>query len=224
MKEYLTSKYLIPAAVVIAVLVLGGGGYFYYQNQKSQAAKANPQASVQEEVKNVVAKVAKLIELPTGEDPTVATVTDITKLKDQPFFQKAKNGDKVLIYTNAKKAILYDPTLNKVLDVAPINMGSSSAQPVTGKVALRNGTTTIGLTTTVESLLKKTITNLNVVSKENAKVATYEKSTVVLINTSFQDEAAAIAKALNTTLGTLPAGEIKPTDADILIILGKDQT
>ena len=223
MKEYLNAKYLIPAGVVLVVLILVGGGYFYYQNQKTQKAKANPQASAQEEVKKVVASVSKLIDLPTGEEPTVATVTDISKLKDQPFFSKAKNGDKVLIYTNAKKAILYDPILNKVLDVAPINMGTSSAQPALARVALRNRTATVGLTTKVETELKKTVTNLNVVSKDNAEVSPYEKSTVVLINSSFQDEASSIAKALNISIGVLPAGEIKPTDVDILIILGKDR-
>lgn len=134
MKEYLNSKYLIPAGIALAVLILGGG-YFYYQNQKTEAAKANPQALAQEEVKKVVAEVGKLIALPTGETPTVATVTDITKLKDQPFFAKAKNGDKVLIYSNAKRAILYDPVLKKVLDVAPINVGSSSAQIATPAAA-----------------------------------------------------------------------------------------
>lgn len=222
MSSYLTSKYLIPAGIVLAVLILGGGGYFYYQNQKAEA-KANPEASAQAEVKKIVALVGKLIELPSGEDPTIATVTDVTKLQDQPFFAKAKNGYKVLIYTNAKRAILYDPVLNKVIDVAPINIGSASAKPASAKVALRNGTTTVGLTTRVESELKKTMVNLNVVSKENAQTQNYEKSTVVLINSSFQDEAASIAKALNTTIGTLPAGEVKPTDADILIILGKDR-
>lgn len=221
MSSYLNYKYLIPAAVVIALLVLGGGGYLYYQKSQVQL---NPNLNTQDEVKKVVAKVSKLIDLPVGEEPTVATVTDITKLKDQSFFAKAKNGDKVLIYTNAKKAILYDPTLNKVLDVAPINIGSSSAQTLApAKIALRNGTTTVGLTTKVELELKKTIANLNVVSKENAKIQDYEKTTIILINDSFKDEAALIAKALNATIGTLPAGEVKPPDADVLIILGKDR-
>ena len=33
-----------------------------------------------------------------------------------------KNGDKVLIYSQAGKAYLYDPVINKLLEVAPINL------------------------------------------------------------------------------------------------------
>lgn len=213
----------ITAGILVLLLFLAGG-YFYYQNQKTQVAKANPQIQAQEEVKKVVAEVGKLIDLPADETPTVATVTDITKLKDQPFFAKAKNGDKVLIYTNSKKAILYDPIAKKVIDVAPINIGTSSAQTSQPKVALKNGTTTVGLTTRVETELKKTIPLLNVVTKENAQKNDYEKTTVVVIKPFGKDTAAAIAKALNTTIGTLPAGEVVSKDADVVVILGKDAT
>lgn len=69
----------------------------------------------------VVAKVGKLINLPLGENPTVATVTDIEKLANQPFFNNAENGDKVLIYKTSNKAILYRPSTNKVIEVTVIN-------------------------------------------------------------------------------------------------------
>lgn len=50
------------------------------------------------------------------ETPTIATVSDITKLQGQPFFAKAQNGDKVYVYSNAKKAILYRPSENKIIE------------------------------------------------------------------------------------------------------------
>jgi len=126
--NYLNNKYLIPGAVAVVAVALVIGGFFYFRSKNPPTPANSPQAT-QDEVKRIVSEVGKLIDLPTSETPTVATVTDITKLKDQPFFQKAKNGDKVLIYTNAKRAILYDPTLRKVLDIAPINLGTPSGQP-----------------------------------------------------------------------------------------------
>ena len=92
--------------------------------QELAAVKENPQQLAQEEATAVVERVGKLIVLPEGEQPTVATVTDPERLRDQPFFAKAKRGDKVLIYTNAKKAILYDPVGNKIVEAAPLNIGN----------------------------------------------------------------------------------------------------
>ncbi len=76
-----------------------------------------------DDVNQVVNVVGKLITLPTGETPSLATVSDVSKLQDQIFFKNAQDGDRVLIYTEAKKAILYRPSTNKVIDVAPVGEG-----------------------------------------------------------------------------------------------------
>lgn len=110
--------------VILLLVAIGAASYFYLQFAE---LKKNPQKLAQQEVQELVSKVSKLIVLPEGETPTVATVTDPEKLKDQPFFTNAKNGDKVLIYTNAKKAILYDPVKNKIVEVAPVNIGETTA-------------------------------------------------------------------------------------------------
>lgn len=115
---------VISGAVVLVVIV----GVALLISQKGKPADVNNPANVQEEVKKTVAEVSKLIELPTAEDPTIATVTDVDKLRAQPFFQNAQNGDKVLIYQGAKKAILYRPSTKRVIEVSPINIGSPSAQ------------------------------------------------------------------------------------------------
>lgn len=115
---------LFGVLVVALIASIGTGAYFYSQVVK---LKQNPQVLAQQEVQKVVAQVSRLIVLPEGEMPTIATVTDPEKLKDQPFFSKAQKGDKLLIYTNAKKAILYSPTNNKIVEVAPINIGNTPA-------------------------------------------------------------------------------------------------
>lgn len=119
--------------LLLALLIVSASGSYYFYNQvsilNSQIAslKENPQQAADQERKELVNKVSQLILLPEGEDPTVATVQDPELLKDQPFFAKAKKGDKVLIYTQAKKAFLYDPINNRILDVAPLNIGEKAA-------------------------------------------------------------------------------------------------
>lgn len=137
MKEYLKylknfnylQKPVILGVIGMMIVFLGVGAVFMIQNRSQDPKVSGDQTDQKaaQEVKKLVAEVGKLIDLPLGENPTIATVLDITKLKDQPFFQKAKNGDKVLIYTNARKAILYDPQTKKIIDVAPLNIGTQSA-------------------------------------------------------------------------------------------------
>jgi len=120
-KEYVKQHILV---VLVGVMVLSSGTAVYFYSQYSVLKQdPNKVKMSQEEVKKVVAQVGKLILLPEGETPTLATVTDTEKLKGQSFFANAKTGDKVLIYTNAQKAILYNPKLNKIVEVAPINSG-----------------------------------------------------------------------------------------------------
>ncbi len=105
---------------LVAVLVSGLAYYFYVQ------AHGNPQQVQEQETRKLIAAVSKLMVLPTDEQPVIATVADPDKLKDQQFFANAKRGDKVLIYNNARKAILYSPTLKRVVEVAPL----STATPI----------------------------------------------------------------------------------------------
>ena len=112
------SRFIVMLMYVVVIVALVATGYFYNQ---VRILKQNPQAVAEQETKDLMAKVSLLIVLPVGETPTVATVSDPAALKDQAFFVNAKKGDKVLIYNIAKKAILYSPVLNKIVEVAPIN-------------------------------------------------------------------------------------------------------
>lgn len=107
---------LIFLLVIFAAIAI----YFYWQLSE---LKSNPQKTIQEETQALISKVSRLIVLPEGETPTIATVSDPEKLKDQPFFTKAKIGDKVLIFPNSQKAILYDPANDIIVEVAPVNIG-----------------------------------------------------------------------------------------------------
>lgn len=105
---------VILAVAVIAVIV---GVYYWYTGSQ------NPEARVAAETATAVEKIGRLIALPEGETPTLATVTDPAQLKDQPFFAKAEVGFQVLLYVNAQKAFLYDPKKDIIVEVATLNLG-----------------------------------------------------------------------------------------------------
>ncbi|MBI4085803.1 MAG: hypothetical protein HY433_00995 [Candidatus Liptonbacteria bacterium] len=114
--------------IILGILFVGSLGMsLYYYRQYKALYQTSPQ-SAQDEAKKLVAEVGRLIILPADEQPTVATVDDPEQLKDQLFFANAKKGDKVLIYTNAKKAILYNPTEGKIVEVAPVSIGQPPSQ------------------------------------------------------------------------------------------------
>ena len=104
--------------LVVALIVSAAVAMFFVRSQQDlrtlkkelsttqqQLAVAQKQASQQSqsEAQQLVSEVGQLTVLPTGENPTIATVADLSKLQGQPFFDQAQVGDKVLIYTSAKK-------------------------------------------------------------------------------------------------------------------------
>jgi hypothetical protein len=110
--------------LAVLVIVLTGTSIYFYQRYHRLSTGNN--ATTQAETEALVKEVGELIYLPTDETPTLATVSDPDKLRGQVFFEDAKKGYKVLIYTNAKKAILYDPIAKKIVNVAPINIGTNT--------------------------------------------------------------------------------------------------
>lgn len=112
-------KYFALILILLVIALALTSVYFY---RKSSGA------SQEAEVKSLVQKVGKIALLPTDEMPTIATVSDPEKLKNQAFFIDAKVGYKVLVYANAKKAILYDPESNKIVNIAPVNAEGAATQ------------------------------------------------------------------------------------------------
>jgi hypothetical protein len=86
------------------------------------------EARAERAVERTVADVGELILLPADETPIVATITDAGALKqDQPFYENAENGDMLLIYNGAQRAILYRPSLDRLVNVAPIYLSGEDA-------------------------------------------------------------------------------------------------
>jgi len=127
-------KVFSVTAVFFLLAVFGGvvARQLYMENlslkKEVASLKNDPQIKAKEDAKELLKKLGALVVLPEGEEPVVATVTDKDKLKDQPIFAKAENGDKLIIYAQAKKAYLYDEKNNKIKDIIPVNIGDQTGQ------------------------------------------------------------------------------------------------
>lgn len=124
--------------IVCLVIIAGGAGFYLYKLHPQvlgmfTAAPIDPTGGqlTANQIQQVLAQVSKLIVLPSGETPTVATITDISKLTGQDFFKLAHNGDQVLIYPQSRRVYLYSPSLNKILDVQTITTASPSVASAT---------------------------------------------------------------------------------------------
>ena len=137
-KKKMSFKALRPskrtAVEIIILALLVGLGLYAWQlrtdkdNLQSQLTtlKTNPQAAVQQQTTELINQVGSLINLPKGETPTVAAVTSAAQAKQQSaFFKDAQNGDKVLLYVKAGEAILYRPSTNKIIIVAPLTFSGN---------------------------------------------------------------------------------------------------
>lgn len=224
----LTKKILLG---MVAIVLVSGVVYSQRINSENKNLKKqveelkNPQEMAKKEAADLVSKISKLVVLPSGEEPVVATVTDKEKLKDQPVFSKTENGDKILIYSNAKKAYIYRPDKNVVVDVIPVNMGENKIaisgvdanNPI--KVALVNGTTTANLAGELEKrILDKKVEGLKVVSKASGKMTNYAKTLVIDLTGKYQKQVEEIAKLVEGEVATTSA-ETKPA-GDVMVIIG----
>ena len=111
--------------VAIVLIVFAGWSFYNYQQTKKEVVRLSTiegQREVQQqEVIDLLDQVKKHMLLPEDEEPTVATVTNIDELKSQqPFFEQANNGDKVIIYVNSHKAIIYSPEKDMIINVGTL--------------------------------------------------------------------------------------------------------
>jgi hypothetical protein len=225
MKKLPDIRIMLSAFVLLVFVGAIATSVYFYREYKR--VKENPDLISKEEVRSITDEIGRFIDLPSDEDPTLATVTDIEKLKDQEFFKNAQNGDKVLIYTRARKAILYRPSTGKIIEFAPLVIGEQNpeqtqnqqqAEPAT--VVIYNGTKTVGLTNEYEEKLAQ-IEGLSVKDRSNAAKNDYTQTFVIDITGNHVDTVQKITQLLDgETLDAIPDGEAEP-QADILIIAGE---
>lgn len=88
--------------------------------------RKSAETSGQEVADQVLTKLRTHMDIPADPQPTVATIVDADALKKaNDFYAPAQNGDNLII-TN-KRAILYDPKRDIILDVVPVTIDQSKA-------------------------------------------------------------------------------------------------
>lgn len=226
-KQFISSIYLVPGLLLIGLIGIILCIYFFFQYQHAKSLLKNPTAAVQEEGKQIVDIIRTVVDVPTDELPTIATVTDVGKLVEQPFFATARDGDKVLVFGKAHKVILYRPSTKKVINISNLPSQASaqntpsapqtqSQSPI--RVVVLNGSKQDGLAGQTADVLTGTNKYVTVVKKYSAHKNTYEKTVVVYLSEQFKKDAEQIASQLNgLAVSSLPQGETVE-DADIVVI------
>lgn len=122
---------IVGIIVTIALFVWAERQRREAQSKLSQTAtqleelRKSAETSGQAVADEVLGKLRKHIDIPTDPQPTVATIVDAEALKDaNEFYQPAENGDHLVI--TAKRAILYDPDRDIILDVVPVSIDPAS--------------------------------------------------------------------------------------------------
>jgi len=187
--------------VIVAVLaiLLGIGTYFFL----SRNAKPSNDA--------VISQVEKLSGI-TGVNPAVLDIIDSSKV-DQPFLKGTQDGDKVVLFYQAQKAVVYRPSTKKIVK-------TGNFAPPAPQVFLRSGSSNAN----VEDITKTIIgfKQYTVLSSDTSAHPNYDKTIVVDLTGRYPNSVVTLADSLHATVANMPSGEIKPS-GDILVIVGPTQ-
>lgn len=219
--------------VAIALVVLAVTAVWYFMR-----AAQTPEEKAAQELAAAIVAVEKLMILPEGDEPVLATITDAAALiAQQPFFAGSINGDQLLLYPKNSKAIIYSPSRSVVVNAGPIETGApkpaekqaqtpavvAPSAPVT--VEVRNGSGVAGRASSVAAEIGADAA-FKVIAAADAKSNDYTRTVVVALSDT--EDARSGANTLAAHIGgavvaTLPKGETS-SDADIIIILGSSVT
>lgn len=133
----------VTAVVVLSVLALLWYTLVYTSDSAQQARSLK-------EAEQLINEVGSLLLLPRDETPVVYIINDPELLKrQQPFFIDAEEGDVLLVYQRAVKAIIYSPERNIIVNVGGIATEDGFNLPDSQNVS--SETTVSATTTAVET-------------------------------------------------------------------------
>lgn len=107
----------IATLVIVLIIILLGAALVrkFYMSPKLGENQLTPK-----EIKSLVTKVSKLINVP-DEEPVIATIIKADELiAEQKFYAGSKDGDYLLVFPKNQKAIIYRERENRLINVGPI--------------------------------------------------------------------------------------------------------
>lgn len=192
--------------VVLALVFVGSIGLNVKQYLDNKDLKKNPpQVSVEEENKRVLEAVAKLYKLPDEAPSDVGKITNKDELKDE-FFTDAQNGDYLLLFKNAKLAIIYRESEGRIIKSGPLII------PINVTIYANEGVST----KTVESAIAQA-ESVSITTKKT----TLSIASPIVVDVTGNNKSAAekIATLVAGKVGALPEGENAPEGAEVIVYL-----
>lgn len=107
-------KRLLALLVVVAILI--AVGLFWRRTRTATKPSATPTSAAE-----IVSHLKTMADLP-DEAPTLAVVSDLAALPHESFFARAASGDRLLIFSNSKQALLWRPSSDKIIQFAPVTV------------------------------------------------------------------------------------------------------
>lgn len=247
--EFLSSKSKSIIISFVALIIVASGIYFYSTRYffKDDSTIEGPfklpnSAKAQQELSDTLNIIGESIVLPSNDTPTMATVFDKDKLKDEPFFDPAENGDKVILFPISQLAILYRPSSKKIVFMSKVsnlqdnnsqpstdikeqtqeqnaNATQTTPKPITASISIYNGSSKAGLATTTKAKLSEQFPKAVIKVGGDAK-GNYDKTLIIASNAKFSQEATLIAQAIGASVDKAPRDE-SLKGADIYIIVAE---
>lgn len=113
----ITKKKFNTILFIMVILPLMLSGFLIYKINK-----VDKSINTTKDTQKLIEKVSKIYLIPEGEEPTIASVSDPEAVKNNSFFTLSQKDDKILIFPKAGRAVLYRPSINKIIETTAVNI------------------------------------------------------------------------------------------------------
>ena len=122
---------LVVALAVVLYAYYSGYALPFAKNVQPQQLTAEQQKELEVKIEQYLTEAGQLIMLPK-EKPQVLTINDASALsKEQAFYKGSEDGDIVLVFMEAKKAIIYSPDRKVIVNAGPVYLNEEAATTTT---------------------------------------------------------------------------------------------